>query len=432
MAGTDGTGNSRQGKTIITGTGAAAGRVPAAGGASAGESLFPTEWEGRMRDVLAAGGVWNRDAAAPSYDELRPYGHRETPGFPVYKDLERRLLAPGEHPDPVIAHVMATCAAYSYADPRTLSMIMARLGLADNRCRMIRASVDAMLICSTAFLVQSRSGRVGILCYRGTEPLNFVNWLGVLDVAPERIGYRIGDPCATVHAGLYRNVRATRYEVMNALRLACEHRSVRAAAGATRPAGRPGPLEGGLEVLYITGHSQGGAMAALMGVMMRHERKYRDVFASRLRAVYTFGQPMIGDPRFAEACRQDDFLRERVIRYVYDRDVVPHLPSTASGAFRHFGRELRYAVPHLRNTLLGTLTGGRCAPPERRGRWESRRSATPQMPGLLGIPLAGLAYLARGFEVTRSLPSVYSIDDHLPQHYVSALTPPGVQNEFGD
>jgi hypothetical protein len=409
---------------------------------AAGEFLT-TEWEQRMRDILEIGGLWQRDAKAPTYEELRPYGHRETSGFPVYKNLEARLLNAVDHPDPEIAHLMATCAAYSYSDPKTLSMIMARMGLEDNECRIIQTSVDAMLISSTAFLIQSKSGRVGILCYRGTEPLNFINWLSNIDVEPERMGYQISDPCATVHAGVYRNVRATRYEVMNALRNACDRQSIRTMwpdgdsqpNGVSQPDGVYGPEQPGLEnleALYITGHSLGGAMAALMGVMIRHERKYREAFADRLKAVYTYGQPMIGDPSFAEACESDEFLRENVIRYVYDSDVVPHLPSTASGPFRHFGREYHYRVPHLRNSMLNMLTYRPCASQARKGRWEARRHPTPQMTSLLGLPLSAMAFIARKFEATRSLPVMYSVDDHLPQHYISALTPPGVQNEFGD
>ncbi len=389
-----------------------------------------------MRDIVQAGGMPPLDVTAPSYEELRPYGHRETAGFPVYKNLERRLLEAGHHPDPEIAHVLATCAAYAYSDARTLSMILARMGLEDNHCQMIQTSVDAMLICSTAFFIQSESGKVGILCYRGTEPLNFINWLSDIDLEPERIGYQIGDPRATVHAGTYRNVRATRYEVMNMLRRASERQPghIGQPDGASRSGDAYGsaPSEGNLEALYITGHSQGGAMAALLGVMIRHERKYREALGDRLKAVYTYGQPMIGDPAFAEACERDEFLRENVIRYVYDSDIVPHLPSTSSGPFRHFGREYHYRVPHLRNSLIDTLTHQRFATHARRGQWEARRRPTSQLAGLLGIPLSALSFIARKFEATRSLPAVYSVDDHLPQHYISALTPPGVQNEYGD
>jgi hypothetical protein len=441
VASEDTTRNSRQSeKTVTAAVGpGSAGKVVSGSRKSetAAGGFLTSEPAQRTRDILEIGGLWRRDAKAPTYDELRPYGHRETSGFPVYKDLERRLLNAAEHPDPQIAHVMATCAAYAYSDAETVSMIMARMGLEDNQCRMIQTSVDAMLISSTAFLIQSKSGRVGILCYRGTEPLNFINWLSDIDIEPERIGYQISDPCATVHAGVYRNVRATRYEVMNALRSACDRRPMRSmhANGSSQSdsyGADMSRLDGNLEALYITGHSMGGAMAALMGVMMRHERKYKEAFGDRLKAVYTYGQPMIGDPSFAEACETDEFLRENVIRYVYDSDVVPHLPSTASGPFRHFGREYHYRVSHLRNSMLNMLTFPRCASQARKGQWEARRHPTPQMTGMLGIPLSAMAFIARKFEATRSLPVVYSVDDHLPQHYISALTPPGVQNEFGD
>ncbi|MCC5580400.1 lipase family protein [Microtetraspora sp. AC03309] len=390
------------------------------------------EWEMRLRDTLEIGGLWTRDAKAPTYEELRPYGPRETAGFPVYKDLEQRLLDAVAHPDPEIAHVMAACAAYAYSGPETVSMIMARMGLQDNQCRMIQTSVDAMMIHSTAFLIQSKSGRVGILCYRGAEPHDAAHRLGDADREPERIAYRACHPSATVHAGIYRNVRATRYEVMNALRHASDRHSVRTSLPNGSPGLDLGRVDGRLEALYITGHGHGGAMAALMGVMIRHERKYREALGDRLKAVYTYGQPMIGDPRFAEACERDEFLHDNVIRYIYDRDVVPHLPPSTSGPFRHFGREYRYEIPHIRNVVADVLGRSESHAGGHTGEWRTGGHPAGQVPHLLGMPISAPAFVARMIPVARSLPAVYSIDDHLPHHYLSALTPPGVQNEFGD
>jgi Lipase (class 3) len=391
--------------------------------------LDTLEWERALRRELETGGLWTRDTVGPDYARLRPYGPTTTAGFPVYPDLEARLLNPHRRPDPVIAHVMATCAAYAYSDAETLSMIMARLGLAENQCRMITSSVDAMFVRSTAFLVQSRSGKVAILGYRGTEPTDFVSWMTDADVVPERMPYRFGDPYATVHAGFYRNVRATRYEVLSALKRACTGRSVRA----TLPDEIDTvPPMAELERLYVTGHSLGGAMAALMGVMLRHERKFGPELTERLAAVYTFGQPMIGDRRFARACDKDDFLRENVFRYVYDSDVVPHLPPKTTGPYRHFGREFRYEIPHLRHSVLGLARFLGHAYDHRRGNLRET-TATGQAASLLGgFGLATLAFAGGRVQALRALPVVYSFEDHRPQHYIAALTPRGVQNEFGD
>ena len=349
------------------------------------------------------------EAQAPGYRELRPLDEGESRGFPVYRGLEELLLSAESHPDPVLRHVMAVCSAYSYAGPETVAMIMARLGLEDNRCRIFRMSADGMLIRSTAFVVRSRSGRVAILCYRGTEPVNVVNWLANVDFEPERTSYQFGGPCNTVHGGFYRNTRATRYEVVNLLK----------------------GMED-LEALYITGHSLGGAMGGLMAAMIRHEKKYRKEFGSRLKAVYTFGQPMIGDPGFAKACQEDEFLGGNFIRYIYDRDIVPRLPHSTAGAYRHFGHEYEYRIPLLQRvrSAAPTPTGADCH--RQPGAWRENTVLTGQAWGLPALALAGTAFVAGKFRLTRALPALYSIDDHFPRRYVAALTPECVQNEYGD
>jgi hypothetical protein len=185
-----------------------------------------------------------------------------------------------------------------------------------------------MFISSTAFLVQSSDGRVVILAYRGTEPVNFINWLTDADVHPDKIAIPFETPPGTfeVHGGFYRNVRATRYEVVTALQRAVEGQSILESTEPGQPPASP------LEALYITGHSLGGAMSALLAVMLMTEPAYASI-ASKLRAVYTFGQPMIGTPELAAACDGDPDLRNKVIRYVYRQDVVPHLrPGTPAGS----------------------------------------------------------------------------------------------------
>jgi hypothetical protein len=139
----------------------------------------------------------------------------------------------------------------------------------------------------------------------------------------------------------------------------------------------------------------------------------QDNVLARLRAVYTYGSPMIGDPAFAEACNEHPFLRDKVIRYVYANDVVPQLPPRASGRFMHFGQEYRYT------------------PPGESGRWQSSRPARRQLRSLVELATAPLAIGARSLKLTRHVPFHASLSDHLPQYYLDALTPAGLRSEFG-
>jgi hypothetical protein len=82
--------------------------------------------------------------------------------------------------------------------------------------------------------------------------------------------------------------------------------------------------------LYITGHSLGGAIAVLAG------RRVLDSGSTSLtlQGVYTFGQPMVGNARFARLSQSLNLHR-----HVYDRDVVAYLPPIGVGAgdYVHFG-----------------------------------------------------------------------------------------------
>ena len=348
-----------------------------------------------------------QECTAPSYQELRPFRSPTTPNrFPVYEDLVDALAAATAHPNDETAYALSVGAGYAYGTADTVSTMMARMGLADNACRMVGLYVDPMFIASTAFLVQSSDGRVVILSYRGTEPINFINWLTDLDVYTDKVEIPFETPPGTfeVHGGFYRNVRATGYEVIAALQRAVEGQSILVDTEAGHRPSHP------LEALYVTGHSLGGAMGALMAVMLMEEPAYSSI-ASKLRAVYTFGQPMIGSPELAAASDENPALRDKVIRYVYRRDIVPHLPPRDTGAFAHFGREYRY---------------------DDSWPWEVSKQPTGQLGYAAEILEAPIAALASQFPLFRNIPFRHNLDDHLPHHYVAALTPPGVPTEFGD
>lgn len=355
------------------------------------------------------------DCLAPSYTELRPFKLQRTKTFPVYPDLVDKLVSALTHPDEKIAHVMAVCSAYAYSDVQTVAMIMARMGLEENRCVMIDEYVDALFITCTSFLIQSKDGRAAILCYRGTPPTSLITWLTDANVDPTRIG--MPSPLAHsgeadredyVHGGFYRNVRSTRYEIFNALKRAIKGESIR----------RDGEkLDHELQALYITGHSLGAASASMLALMLVAEPGDQQPIVDKLKAVYTFGGPMLASPHLARDCNKHEFLHDRVIRYVYANDVLPQLPPKASYPFAHFGTGYQYTRK-----------------PRRKGDPDWRQNDAPhkQLRSLWSLALAPLSLVTSDIKKARRLHFRASLNDHLPQHYVDAVKPKGIRSEFGD
>jgi len=329
-------------------------------------------------------------------DHERLTGRACGPPFPAYADLVTALLAAhvrdSSRRDAAVAHVLGAAAGYSYSDIATVATIMSRLGLEDNACVRITRTVDAMLIFSTAYLVQSRCGRVVILSFRGTESANLGNWLGDADVGSASV-LLDGVPLA-VHSGFHRNLRATQFEVFRELDLALRGRSL---------ANPDKPVEHPLEALYVTGHSLGGAMAAIFALTLDRRGEHRAV-ADALRAVYTYGQPAcIGAPLPPSARA----ITEKLFRHVRVRDPIPVLPPVAWGRFPHLGHEYRFE----------------------RGAWAESEQPVQQLKGIREIPISLMAFFATGKSRSRAR---YSLLEHAPHLYIDELRPEGQVTEFGD
>jgi hypothetical protein len=314
----------------------------------------------------------------------------------VYEHLVESLLtghqSAGGEADVTVAHVLGTCAGYAYGDIETMSQIAGRLGLESSGCVGMAQTLGAMFVYSTAYLIQSRCGRVVVLCYRGTETTNLGNWLGDADVGSESI--TLSGEAVGVHSGFYRNVRATRNAVLQELELALEGRSL------ADPEAR---TEQSMEALYVTGHSLGGAMAVLFSLGLVASLEDRPI-ADRLRAVYTFGQPLtIGEPlpRVAQE------IGRRLYRYIMPRDIIPALPPVAWGRMGHFGNEYRYQD----------------------GQWQQSEAPIKQLSKAREIPPAFLSFFA---PIKRRDTARYCTSDHGPHVYIAALRPKGRVTEFGD
>ena len=75
--------------------------------------------------------------------------------------------------------------------------------------------------------------------------------------------------------------------------------------------------------VWITGHSLGGAMATLASVRLTSE-------GYKVRAVYTYGSPRVGDRLFRDSYSLANY------RFVNDNDLVPHLPFR--WCYKHVGK----------------------------------------------------------------------------------------------
>lgn len=73
--------------------------------------------------------------------------------------------------------------------------------------------------------------------------------------------------------------------------------------------------------IYITGHGLGGAFAILAATDVKSLYQNTD-------AVYTFGQPRVGNDQFASYYSKTIPETYRIINYA---DIVPHLPATSAG-----------------------------------------------------------------------------------------------------
>ena len=340
--------------------------------------------------------LFNARAEVPQRAHRRMKGERCVAPFPIYRDPAGELLAAHASGDgasnATVAHILAVAAGYAYAEIETMTTMMSRVGFGDHGTVCVSETVDAMYIDTTAYLTQSRCGRVVILSYRGTPPASLVTWLGDADVGSDSM--RLAGEAVSVHSGFYRNLRATRMPIIEELTTALRGRSL---------VDSKKKLDHPMQALYVTGHSLGGALAVLFALSISSTPELRAI-AERLRAVYTFGQPMtVGEP-LPEAAR---IVSGKIFRHVLPRDIMPLLPPAGWGALAHIGHEYQYEA----------------------GQWQLQKNAVRQAVSVREIPRAMLTMLA---PTKRGNTAQYTTAVHGPHHYISALRPAGLITEFGD
>jgi hypothetical protein len=79
--------------------------------------------------------------------------------------------------------------------------------------------------------------------------------------------------------------------------------------------------------LLITGHSLGGALAALAGIQLKVDRDIE------ISGIYTFGEPKVGDDKFAH--NFEILLGKKLFRFVNNNDIVPRVPFSIPHIFKY-------------------------------------------------------------------------------------------------
>lgn len=144
-------------------------------------------------------------------------------------------------------------------------------------------------------------------------------------------------------------------------------------------------------------------MAVLFALSLVDDAEQRELTA-KLRAVYTFGQPLVACELWPAAAVE---ITRKVYRHVAAHDPIPALSAAPWGRLTHFGREYRWAD----------------------GEWRLSETPVAQLASLREVPPSALAFFARADRRDRS---TYALAEHTPHHYLALLRPRDLITELGD
>ena len=195
---------------------------------------------------------------------------------------------------------------------------------------------EALFVDATAQFILTHDRTMAIVSFRGTEITNPWNWF--IDATTKKVPLFHYDNHnnnnnsnnnhrninCRVHLGFKRNFEAVWYGSEGILHKLLEH-------------------EEAIKIVYITGHSLGGAMAVLAGLSLYSQHSSSSSSSSlwnKVRGIYTYGQPMVVDSNDRDVL--EEHIGDRLFRHIYYNDLVPHLPPLSVGPFDHIGKEYRY------------------------------------------------------------------------------------------
>ncbi|EYU44404.1 hypothetical protein MIMGU_mgv1a024416mg [Erythranthe guttata] len=176
-----------------------------------------------------------------------------------------------------------------------------------------------------AFILLDKNTDTIIVAFRGTEPFTADDWCTDLDISGfmNALGLQLDRtwPENTTNTGDKHHHHHAYNTITETLK-----RYFKSTSNNYRP-----------KQFILTGHSLGGALAALFpAVLAVHDETE---MLGRLDAVYTFGQPRVGDAKFGRFMKEKfEQYSVKYRRFVYSHDIVPRVPFDDSALmFKHFG-----------------------------------------------------------------------------------------------
>ena len=210
------------------------------------------------------------------------------PKFSVAEDEGDLRLSTGDGLFLSDAALLAACSELAYAEAGEVALALPRLGF-DFVSAFDRTSTQG-------FVAATR--RELIISFRGTETSDRADVLHDLDARRTRT------PTGKVHTGFLAALDKVWDRVERLV-----------------------DAESGSRAVWLTGHSLGGALAALAASRLAIEHQ------TPVAGLHTFGQPRVGNRQFAASLGRA--LANRYYRFINNEDTVPNLP--LAFRFRHAG-----------------------------------------------------------------------------------------------
>ena len=196
--------------------------------------------------------------------------------------------------------------AYETDEPDKIAKILSDRGLTlvDGGVLIRKAKTVLPMADTHCFVARHNQTGIAIVAFAGTDPLSLANWISDFDARLDRT------------AGVAEGYAAAADAVAADLR--------QLLARSVPPDGK----------VFVTGHSLGGAVAALIAAGINTDTEHR----FSVEAVYTFGMPRPGGLPLVESYGRDG-LAMRTYRMVHGDDIVPTVAPSSFG-FLHLGRLL--------------------------------------------------------------------------------------------